>query len=158
MLLPVWITWSQKNRNKLSYGNKEDKNKNLHAGYPVKFINDTWLFDETKLLVIRLPFAPFAPKFSKRFIRKLQTFTNGKVRFHIIWNTCKIQSKIQVEHLSCAFYKGVSSCCAEYIWEIICNVKIRWNEHERIELIGIQNVVNISKNIWTMVFIGQYYQ
>ena len=58
MLLPVWITWSQKNRNKLSYGNKEDKNKHFHAGYHVKLINDTWLFDETKLLVIRLPFAP----------------------------------------------------------------------------------------------------
>ena len=49
------------------------KLKFLHAGYPVKFINDTfsrfnkkrekilipkWLFDETKLVVIRLAFAP----------------------------------------------------------------------------------------------------
>ena len=45
----------------------------LHAGYPVNSINDTffrfneekkellipkWLFDETKLVVIRLPLAP----------------------------------------------------------------------------------------------------
>ena len=51
-----------------------------------------WLFDETKLVVIRLPFAPKNEKFSKCFVGKLQTFTNGKVRFHIIWNTRKIQS------------------------------------------------------------------
>ena len=83
------------------------KTKFLHAGYPVKFINDTffrfneekeellirkWLFDETKLVVIRLSFAPRNEKFSKRFINKLQTFTNGIVRFNIIWNTRKIQS------------------------------------------------------------------
>ena len=40
------------------FWNKENKNELLHAVYPVKFINDTWLFDETKSLVIRLPFAP----------------------------------------------------------------------------------------------------
>ena len=52
---------------------RRTKTKYLHAGYPVKFINDTfsrfnkkkekilipkWLFDETKLAVIRLDFAP----------------------------------------------------------------------------------------------------
>ena len=83
------------------------KTKFLHAGYPVKFINNTffrfneekeellipkWLFDETKLVVIRLPFARRNEKFSKCLIRKLQTFTNGKVSFNIIWNTHKIQS------------------------------------------------------------------
>ena len=71
------------------------KTKFLHAGYPVNFINDTffrfneekeellipkWFFDETKLVVIRLPFASRNERFSKRFISKLQTFTNGKVR------------------------------------------------------------------------------
>ena len=92
-----------------------------------------WLFDETKLVVIRLPFAPRNEKFSKHFISKLQTFTNGKVRFNIIWNTHKIQSlfnnKDKVQHLSCVIYKGVYSCGADYIGETICNVKIRWNEH-----------------------------
>ena len=71
------------------------KTKFLHASYPVNFINDTffrfneekeellipkWFFDETKLVVIRLPFASRNERFSKRFISKLQTFTNGKVR------------------------------------------------------------------------------
>ena len=83
------------------------KAKFLHAGFPVKFINDTffrfneekeeflipkWLFDETKSVVIGLPFAPRNEKFSKCFISKLQTFTKGKVRFNIICNTRKIQS------------------------------------------------------------------
>ena len=49
-------------------------------------------------------------KFSKRFISKLQTFTNSKVRFSNIWNTCKIQSLFndtdKVQHLSCVIYKA----------------------------------------------------
>ena len=60
------------------------------------FINDTffkfseekealpipkWLFDETKSVVIRLPFASRNEKFSKPFISILQTFTNSKVIF-----------------------------------------------------------------------------
>ena len=125
------------------------KTKFLHAGYPVKFISDTfyrfnkekedlliskWLFDETKLVVIRLPFAPRNEKFSKCFVSKLQTFTNGKVRFNTIWNTGKILSlfnnKGKVQHLSCVIYKGVCSCGANYVGETIRNVKIRWNEHE----------------------------
>ena len=93
-----------------------------------------WLFDETKLVVIRLPFAPRYKKVSKRFVSKLPTFTYGKVRFNIIWNARKIQSlfnnKDEVQHLSCVIYKGVCSCGADYIGEKICNVKIRWNEHE----------------------------
>ena len=125
------------------------KTKFLHAGYPVKFITDTffrfkeekeellipkWLFDETKLAFIRLPFAIKNKKFSKRFISKLQTFTNDKVRFHIIWNTRKIQflfnNKDKVQHFSCVIYKGVCSCSADYIGEKIRSVKITWNEHE----------------------------
>ena len=57
------------------------------ASYPVKSISDIffrfseekeellipkWLFDETKLVVIRLTFARRREKFSKRFISKLQ--------------------------------------------------------------------------------------
>ena len=75
------------------------KKKFLHAGYPVKFISDTffifntereellipkWLFDEKKSVVVRLPFTPNIEKFSILFVSNLQTFTYGKVRFHII--------------------------------------------------------------------------
>ena len=69
-----------------------------------------WLFDETKSVVIRLPFAPRNKKFSECFISKLQT---------IIWNTRKIQSlfnnKDKVQHVSYVIYKGVCSCGADYI-------------------------------------------
>ena len=62
------------------------KKKLLRAGYPVKFINCTffrfneekeellipkWLFDETKLVVIRFSFTSRNEMFSKRFISKL---------------------------------------------------------------------------------------
>ena len=97
------------------------------------FINDTFfrfneekeellipkcLFDETKLVVIRLPFAPKNEKFSKHFISKLPTFTNGKFRFHIL-NTRKIQAhfnnKGKLQHLSCVIYKDACFCGAGYI-------------------------------------------
>ena len=62
------------------------RTKFLHGGYPVKFINETFyrfnkekekllilkgLFDETKLVVIRFPFASTNEKFSKNFVIKL---------------------------------------------------------------------------------------
>ena len=92
------------------------------------------MFDETKSVVIRLPFAPRNEKFSKHLISKLQTFTNVKVRFNVIWDPRKIQflfnNKDKVQHLNCVIFKGVCACGADYIGETICNVKIRWNEHE----------------------------
>ena len=84
----------------------------LHAGYPARFLNDTffkfnegkeellipkWLFDETKLVVITLPFVPTNEKFSTCFVSKLQTFTNANVRFDIIWNNRKIQSILMIK-------------------------------------------------------------
>ena len=54
--------------------------KKLHAGHPVKkkeLLMPIWLCDDTKLVVIRLHFSPKNEKFSKRFISKLQTFTNS---------------------------------------------------------------------------------
>ena len=125
------------------------KTKFFHADYPAKFINDTffrfnkekeellipkWLFDETKLVVITLPFASRNKKFSNGFINKLQTFTYGKVRFNISWNTRKTQSlfnnKDKVEHLSCVIYKDICSCGPNYIGETMRSVKRRWNKHE----------------------------
>ena len=92
------------------------------------------LFDETKLILIRLPFAPQNKKFSNLFISILKNFINGKVRFHMIWNIRKIQSlfnnKDKAQHLSCAIYKGFCSCGEDFNGETIRNVKIRWKEHE----------------------------
>ena len=110
------------------------------------------LFDETKLVHIRLPFAPQNKKFSNLFISILKAFTNGKVRFHIIWNIRKIQSlfnnKDKAQHLSCAIYKGFCSCGEDFNGETIRNVKIRWNEHES----GIDKNSECFKHLHEHVF------
>ena len=138
---------AKKTCNKLWEEIKEKKK--LYAGHPVKFINDTffrfnkekeelliqiWLFDDIKLEVTRLRFAPKNEKFNKHFISNLQTFTKHKDRFHIIWNACKIRflfnNKDKEKYLSCIIYKIVCSCGADYVGETIHNVRKRWNEHE----------------------------
>ena len=77
------------------------KIKYLQAGFPSHVINvycrfnqeknevliPQWLFDERKKCLIRLPFAPANEKFVKSFINKLQTFTNYRVKFNIVWST-----------------------------------------------------------------------
>ena len=51
-----------------------------------------WLFDERKHVTIRLPFSSKNEKYCAYFINKLVSFTSGKVKFNVVWNTCKIQS------------------------------------------------------------------
>ena len=66
-------------------------------------------------------------------MRKVENFTNDKVKVIIIRNTRKIQSlfnnKDKVKHHSCVIYRGICSCGADYIGETIRNSEIRWNEH-----------------------------
>ena len=92
-----------------------------------------WLFDERQTLVIRLPFCPKNEEMSKTFVQKLETFTNGKFLFKIIWNTRNIRSlfslKDRVEHMSCVIYEGTCSCGEKYIGETNRIADIRWNEH-----------------------------
>ena len=127
---------------------KRIRQKYRNAGFLLKFINETiynfergkeemiipeWLFDERKTFSVRFPYSPANEKFSKVFMRKLENFTNDKVKLIIIWNTQKIQSlfnnKDKVKHHSCVIYRGICSCGADYIGETIRNSEIRWNEH-----------------------------
>ena len=98
-----------------------------------KIIIPEWLFDETKTFSVRFPYSPANEKFSKVFVRRVENFTNDKVKVIIIWNTRKIQSlfnnKDKVKHHSCVIYRGICSCDANYIGEKIRNSEIRWNEH-----------------------------
>ena len=146
MLLPV--NYIEPKKSQVFYKElRRVKTNFLHAVYPVKFISDAFfrfneekllvpksLFDETKLVVIRLPSAHRNEEFSKHLINKLKSFKNDKVRFNITWNTCKIKSlfnnKDKVEHFSCIIQKGVCSCGADYIGEKIRNVNIRWNDYK----------------------------
>ena len=75
-----------------------------------------WLFDERKTFSVRFPYSPVNKKFSKAFVRKVENFTNDKVKVIIMWNTQKINSlfnnKDKVKHHSCMIYRGICSCGA----------------------------------------------
>ena len=126
------------------------KTKFLNAGFPYKVIENTinnfnnveeelmiprWLFDERKKIAINLPFSNKNQHVSKQFCEKLESYTNGKVKFNIIWSTMKIKSlfeiKDNVKHFSCDVYRGICSCRNNYIGETIRNVVARIDEHEQ---------------------------
>ena len=96
-------------------------------------IKPEWLFDERKFFSVKFPYSPANEKFSEVFMRKLENFTNDKVKVIIIWNTRKIKSlfnnKDKVKHHSCVIYRGICSCGADYIGKMIRNSEIKWNEH-----------------------------
>ena len=127
------------------------KAKFLKAGFPHKVIENTinnfnnvdeelmiprWLFDEMKTIVINLPFLNKNEHFSKKFCEKLEFYTNGKVKFNIIWATRKIKSlfkiKDSVKHLSCVVYHGIFSYGNNYTGKTIRNVVTRIDEHKQL--------------------------
>ena len=69
------------------------------------------------------------------FYKKLEFYTNGKVKFKFIWSLRKIKSlfkiKDNVKHLSCVVYHGICSCGNTYIGETIRNIVTRIDKHEQ---------------------------
>ena len=78
---------------------KRIRQKYRNAGFPLKFINETicnfgrrkaemiipeWIFDETKTFSVRFPYSPANEKFRKVFMKKVENFTNDKVKVIII--------------------------------------------------------------------------
>ena len=51
-----------------------------------------WIFDKRKAVAINLPFSNKNDYFSKTFCKKLEFYTNGKVKFNIICAARKIRS------------------------------------------------------------------
>ena len=51
-----------------------------------------WIFDQRKAVAINLPFSNKNDYFSKTFCKKLEFYTNGKVKFNIICAARKIRS------------------------------------------------------------------
>ena len=92
-----------------------------------------WLFDDKRVLTVRLPFCPKNEEESKVFVRRLEQYTAQKFTFKIIWNTRNIRSlfplKDKVTHRSCCIYEGTCSCGEQYIGETNRVTEIRWNEH-----------------------------
>ena len=78
------------------------------------FIIPEWLFDERKLIILRLPLSKSNEKFTKSVIKKLVIFTNNKCKLNIVWNTTNIRSLFQIKdnlkHYSCVVYKGNCLC------------------------------------------------
>ena len=114
------------------------KAKFLNATCPHKVIESTinnfnnideelmiprWLFDERTTIAINLLFSNKNEHFSNEFCEKLDFYTNGKVKFNIIWSTRKIKSLIKIKdnikHLSCVVYHGICSCGNNYIGETV---------------------------------------
>ena len=126
------------------------KQKFLKVGFPHKVIENTiddlnnndqelmiprQLFDERKIISINFPVSNKNEHFSKKFCEKLEFYTNGKVKFNIIWATRKIKSFIKikdnVKHLSCVVYQGICSCGNNQIGEMVRNAVTRIDEHEK---------------------------
>ena len=113
------IHWSSKVNGELHRAKKISsleiaiiKAKFLKAGFLHKVIENTinnfnnvdeelmiprWLFDERKTIAINLPFLNKNIHFSKMFCKKLEFYTNGKVKFNIIWSTRKIKSLLKLK-------------------------------------------------------------
>ena len=64
----------------------------------------------------------------------LDTFTNDKCKFNIVWSTRKSRSLFQIKdnakHYSCIIYEGNCSCGESYVGESVRNNVLRWAEHE----------------------------
>ena len=104
------------------------KQKYINVGFPSRYVDAVvrdfnrtpsaddeniipeWLFDEKRVLTVRLPFCPKNEEDSKSFICNLEQYTAEKVTFKIIWNTRNIRSlfplKDKVTHRSCCIYEG----------------------------------------------------
>ena len=68
-----------------------------------------WLFDQRKKVLFKLPYCPSNEIDVNRFIDKIESFTNGKLKFIVLWSTRNIKSlfsfKNRVRHLSCVIYE-----------------------------------------------------
>ena len=89
------------------------KAKVFKAGFPHKVIENTInnfnnvdeelmitrrFFDERKTVAINLRSSNKSRHFSKMVRKKLEFYTNGKVKFNIIWSTRKIKSLFKIKY------------------------------------------------------------
>ena len=122
--------------NQFNFEAKRIIKKFLPAGFPKNVIRNTigyfdkdkndyripeWLFDERKLIILRLPFSVSNEKFTRGLIKRLVIFTINKCKFSIVWNTIKSRSLFQ----SCVVYEGHCSCGENYVSESVINIVLK---------------------------------
>ena len=114
------------------------------AGYPKRFVSATVnnflnqseekrAQEERPKIYIQLPYCSKNEALSKTFISKLNTFTNFKFIYIILWQTRKTKSLFHLKdtnvHKSHVVYEGECSCSASYIGETMRNFTTRTSEH-----------------------------
>ena len=95
-----------------------------------------FLFEERKKICIKLPYCKKNEIASKKFISKLNSFTNFKYIFIILWQTRQIKSLFSLKdknlHKSHVIYEGECSCGENYVGETMRNFEVRITEHSNI--------------------------
>ena len=126
----------------------------LHAGYPVGFVNETIknfkferfqrivpqnLFeveDSRPILRVRLPFCKENENLWRMFLKKLKSFA-GDLNVFVIWDTCRIRTLFPLKdknlHPCCVIYEGTCTCGEKYIGETERCIHARTSEHEDIK-------------------------
>ena len=81
---------------------------------------------------IRLPFCRTNEVESRKFLKKLDTYTKWRFSLFIMWQTRKIESVFKLKdkntHPSHVIYKGECTCGQTYIGETARNLEVRVNE------------------------------
>ena len=126
----------------------------IRSGYPAKFINEVindfenptarddetiipvhW-FDERTKITIQLPFCRRNEFESKKLMTKLNNYTKETFNFHILWQTCKIDTLFKLKdkniHPSHVIYVSTCTCKQAYIGETARNLEVCVNEHSDI--------------------------
>ena len=71
----------------------------------------------------------------KKFCKKLECHTNGKIKFNIIWSTKKpkalLKIKDNVKRLSCVIYQGICSWRNKSVGEIMRKATTKAHKHEQ---------------------------
>ena len=110
--------------------------KNVHTLsvqiLPVTYYLFPW-FDERPKIGIRLPFCGANEVESRKFVKKLNTYTKLRFNFVIILKTRKMESIFKLKdknpYPSHVIYKGECICGQTYVGETARNLGVRVNGH-----------------------------
>ena len=90
-------------------------------------------------VLINLLFCPENEKYAKLFRSKLNSFTENKYTFLILWKSRKLRSlfqlkdKVDNKHCCNVFYEGTCSCGFNYIGITDRNADLRFDEHNNLK-------------------------